>query len=359
MMRNLESGFSFEVDTAEKASWHSMLENFRDTTMYQTWSYGSIRWGEPSLSHIILKKDAETVAMAQLRIAKLPVGRIGFAYLPWGPVWKKKDQEDDTTILRNMLRALYNEYACRRGYLLQCLPKANYNNYDIIRTIFTEEGFSWSPDSMQTVYINLSPSLESIRANTRGKWRQTLNRALKQKLEFKQGSSDQVYDIASSIILEMKKRKNFVEFGSMEDIIEIDIDLPDNLKLCFLLCIAENNPVAVLGWFPIGEIGLPLVGATNNNALQYNASYPLYWKMVEYYKDKGAACIDLGGINKERNPGGYLFKTGLAGKNRIEKNYVGQFDACNSFLSLLFFKKAMSLRQSYRNFLVKLNKAFK
>jgi hypothetical protein len=358
-MKQLDSGYTYEVDTIKKDAWHKLLLEFDDTTIYQTWSYGAISWGEESLSHLILLKNGEIVSMAQLRIAKLPLPRIGLAYLTWGPIWRRKAKNTDVEILRNMLRALYNEYAIKRGYLLRVIPKQIHGDEDNIRKIYEDEGFSWSPDPQQTVYVDLTPQLEEIKKNMRPKWRQTLNRALKQQAEFTEESNAELYDSAIKIIGEMMQRKGYVEFGSMEDMISVDQDLPEILKLKIAYCTFENELVAVLGWFPIGMIGVPLVGATGDKALNLNASYPLWWKMVEYYKNQGASCIDLAGINKERNPGGYLFKTGIAGEKRIEKNYIGQFDACENLFSSFCFKTGMSLRQQYRDFIIKMNKLTK
>ena len=136
-------------------------------------------------------------------------------------------------------------------------------------------------------------------------------------------------------------------------------DLPETLKLKIILCKYENEPLAVLGWFPLGTIGLPLLGATGDKALPLKASFPLYWKMIEYFKDNGFTGCNLMGVSKERNPGGYTFKTGLAGKNSEEISYIGQFDACENSLSLVSFKAGISMREFYRNLIFKLNKLVK
>ena len=247
----------------------------------------------------------------------------------------------------------------QRGYLLKILPKSINEDEDNIREIFQNEGFSWSPDLMKTVFVDLTPSLDEIKKNTRRKWRQTLNRAGKREVEFfAERDDDEICKAALAIIKEMKIRKRYTEFGSMEDNLDVHKDLPEDLKLNFVLCKYNNEPISVLGWFPIGKIGLVLVGATGNNALKLNASYSLYWKMIEYYKRLGSSKIDLAGINKEKNPGGYTFKTGLAGKNRVEKNYIGQFDACENKTSSICFKTAWFLRDIYRNAMYRLKKYF-
>lgn len=354
-MKQLDSGYTYEVDNIKKDAWHTLMLEFKDASFYQTWSYGSVCWGEDSLSHLVLKRDGEVVSFAQARIIRLSLFRIGLAYISWGPVWRKKTNDSDLQVFSNMLRALRNEYSVRRGYTLKVIPKNFFGDDDTIKNLFEEEGFSWSPDPQKTVYLDITPPIEEIRRNLRPKWRQMLNRALKQQAEYKDRIDGDVHYNTAKIIREMMQRKDFVEFGSMEVRLSINNDLPDPLKLKFVYCVVDNEPAGVMGWFPIGTVGQPLVGATGDKALQLNGSYPLWWRMVEYYKDQGASCVDLGGISKERNPGGYLFKTGIAGEKRIEKHYVGEFHACDNRLSSFSFSVAMDLRGRYRQSLVKLN----
>lgn len=358
-MKQLDSGYVYEVDKINKDAWHNLLLDFDDVSFYQTWSYGAISWGENNLSHVILKKDDEIVSIAQLRIVKLPLPKTGFAYLTWGPMWRNKSREANRKDLINMVRALFNEYVITRGYLLRVIPKQINHEEEIVKQIFQEEKYSWQSDKQQTVYIDLSPSIEDIKLNIRSKWRQTLNRALRQDLEFIEASNDEFSEIALKIVLEMKKRKKFVEFGTMEHTIAVNADLPEKLELIFAICKHEGEPVAVLAWFSRGKLGQPLIGATADGALKFNAAYPLWWLMVEYYKNQGASLIDLAGVNQERNPGGYLFKTGLAGKDHLVKRYIGQFDACENPLSSITFKTGMVLREHYRNSIIKINKLSK
>ena len=57
MTRLLSEDYRMEVDMVEKAAWYEIIEDFSDANLYQTWSYGSVLWGEKRLSHLILKKD--------------------------------------------------------------------------------------------------------------------------------------------------------------------------------------------------------------------------------------------------------------------------------------------------------------
>src|SRR5690349_14718338 len=87
-----------EVDRVTQAEWSQLLELFEDANIYQTWSYGAIRWGARNLSHIVLKRDDEVVAIAQLRIVR--PGNLGFgiAYLRWGPMFHRRGTDLDADI---------------------------------------------------------------------------------------------------------------------------------------------------------------------------------------------------------------------------------------------------------------------
>src|SRR6266850_3980589 len=100
------SEFSLEIDRVNKDQWSDYLLGFEDASIYHTWTYGSLRWGERNLSHMVLRRGSEIVAMAQTRIVKLPVVSRGIAYIAWGPLWRRCGRTASTGDLRAMIRAL-------------------------------------------------------------------------------------------------------------------------------------------------------------------------------------------------------------------------------------------------------------
>lgn len=349
-MKELDPGYTVEVDSIDKNTWNDLLAQFDDSSFYQTWSYGAIHWGGKQLSHLVLKKDGGIVSLAQARVVGFPLFRIGIAYINWGPMWKIRKENVNTLHLRNMIRGLYAEYAIRRGYLLRILPKIiESKENSIIRSIFEEENYSWSPDPVETVIIDLSPSLEQLRQNLHRSWRRSLKDAEEHKLNFMEGSDDIVCAMLLEVAKEMKDRKGY--FGSdQEELIAVHRDLPDTLKLKISVCLLESEPIAALGWARVGSVGIPLVAGTGDKALKLRASFLLWWKMVKYYKESGFHSLDTAAVKLDRNPGGYFFKTGLAGKSFKEPDhFIGQFDACRNPLSQILFKRIYSLRDSYRD----------
>ena len=78
----VDSCWEVEVDRSSPAEWARMLDLFNDASLYQTWSYGEIRWGRDNLSHLLVKRDGEVCAMAQLRVVRPTRFNFGIAHLP-------------------------------------------------------------------------------------------------------------------------------------------------------------------------------------------------------------------------------------------------------------------------------------
>src|SRR4030067_1614283 len=101
-MKLLYEGYSTDSDVIDKSTWHDLMLKFDDASFYQTWSYGAISWGESSLSHLVLMKEERAVAIAQMRLVRIPLLKAGVAYITSGPMWKGKDEQGNIKHLQNM-----------------------------------------------------------------------------------------------------------------------------------------------------------------------------------------------------------------------------------------------------------------
>lgn len=340
------SGYTVEIDKIEKDGWSELLRRFSDATIYQTWSYGSVRWGESNLSHFVLRKDGEIIAAAQLRIIKIPIFGIGIAYIPFGPLFRLKERRKDLEIFKNVSCALQEEYVMKRGLLLRIIPHEINDGTVMIQSILQDEGFKWqrSISSNRTFLIDLSFSKDELRKSLAQKWRNCLNRAERNKLTVIEGTGNNLYELFSDIYKEMHKNKKFIEFVDINKIRCIQKDLNDNLKMIIMLCEFDGEPVSALVCTAIGDTGIYLLGATNTKGRKLQGSYLLQWKVVEWLKAQGCLWYDLGGIDPVENPGTYHFKAGLAGKLGKEVRYIGQFEASQNLLSSFLVKIVDQLR---------------
>jgi len=354
----LKPVYTVKTDTIDKEIWSRILLEFDDANIYQTWSYGAVRWGEKNLSHLLLKKGGEIVAAAQSRIVKLPVLPGGIAYVRWGGMWQRKGRPKDPDVFRRMILALKQEYAERRGLFLRMLPNIMDKDATEMIHILQEEGFErrTPPEGGRTLYIDLRHSMEELRAGMKRGWRKQLNRAERNGLELVEASDEKLFEIFAEAYREMHNRKGFTEYVDIDEFRQMQQDLDDALKMKIIACQSNGDLHAAFIFSTLGNMGLALLGATSNKGLKSGGLHFLMWKSIEWLKNRGYQWYDLGGYNPERVPGTAYFKSGLAGKTGTDAKPIGQFDICRSRISTLAVRQMDGMRMQYRKLRERINR---
>ena len=335
-----------EVDNISPEQWEEYGSRFADYSLYQTWAYGSVCYGQWALSHLVLRKDGAVAAIAQVRIVKWPVLG-GIAYMRWGPCWKLRNQPSDPEVLRRMAGALRDEYVVRRGLFLRVLPN-ELEGDTVTHSVFEAEGFHWKPLAERTFVIDLTPPLDVLRKRLNPRWRTDLNAAQRKGLTVLDGTGEDLYDMFASIYNEMHQRKRFVDFVSVEEHRYIQDRLPEACKMKIMVGRLGSEPVTAAITSLIGETAHAILWATTVKGRDAKGAYLLQWRVIEWLKAQGCRSYDLCGIDRERNPGSYRFKAGLAGGNGQEAQRVGQYEACENTTSRFLVKCGDFLRLNYR-----------
>ena len=351
-MRELGRGYTSEVDAVDEETWNRILQDFDDGNIYQTWPYGEVTSGRRNMSHLILKADGKIVAVAQARIAKLPAVNIGIAYVRWGPLWRSHATGLNAEIFRQALRALRNEFVCKRGLVLRLFPILFDDDPLCFASILAEEGFSSSgrETRSRTILMDLSLSLEDLRENLGPNWKRNLKLAQRKMLDVVEGTDDQLFGTLIDIHHEMVTRKQFVEGNDINQFRLIQARLPEQLKMRIMLCQSDAGVCAGLVCSAIGRTAVYLFGATSQVGLKSHGSYLLHWKLIDHLKKQGCSVYDLNGINPARNPGTYKFKHDLGGSYGRDVCFLGRFDAHANLLSHAGVELGDTVRSMYQAF---------
>ena len=316
------STFTTSVDRITEAEWNDLLPQFADASLYQTWAYGAVSWGEKNLSHLLLKKDDQVVGMAQFRIVRVPLLSSGIAYLRWGPLCRRRDADPNSDHLPALLKAIGDEYARRRGLLVRILP--NLFREDPAGPAFenacAEFGFQpgTSAAPYRTIRVDLTHAPELIRKRLDQKWRNQLNAAERNGLTIREGTGDDLFAEFTAIYRKLLARKQFETTVKIDEFARIQHALPEPLKMRVLLCEKDGKLLAGLVGAAIGDTGVYLHGATGSEGMKAKGSYLLQWRMVQWLRERGCRWYDLGGINPQRNPGVYHFKSGFGGAEVLQ-----------------------------------------
>jgi len=318
-----------EVDHARAAEWSEMLDLFDDANIYQTWSYGAVRWGTKNLSHLVLKRNGEVVAIAQLRIVR-PAGlKFGLAYLRWGPICQRKGSELEREVLSQMAQALYVEYVVKRGLLLKIIPNAFAG--------------SLRSEMFQSAFSNFSQ--EELRRKLDPKWRNKLSGAEKNCLRVISGNSADEYRTFCGMYREMRNRKEFETTVDIQEFGRIQEELGETERLRILIVERSGVPLAGMVASAIGDSAIYLLGATSDEGLKAKGSYLLQWTLIQWLKENGVRWYDLGGIDPEGNPGVYQFKKGFSGADVCQLTPLA---ACRNPLSSAVANAGLAVNRMVR-----------
>lgn len=342
--------FTAEADAVTRCEWDEIVNKFLDANIFQTWAYGTARTDQLRLSHLVLKRAGNVVAAVQARLVGFPSLRIGVAYIRWGPIWNLRSGGVTDEVFRQAIRAIRNEYTVRRGLVVRLLPPLCTEENEPYTKILAEEGLEMNTDDQQyrTIIMDARPSLEELERGFHPKWRKNLNRARKSALETIQGQDIALLESLGMVYAEMVQRKQFSGQADIENLIRTQRDLPANQKMTVILCKAEGEIVAGTVFSVLGNTAVDLFRATSNRGTKTYGSYLLQWHVLEELKKRDCQYYNLNGINPERNPGGYQFKSQLAGKNGREVTFVGTFDAYPNNLVRLAVTTAQQFRARLR-----------
>lgn len=347
------SAGEIEVDGASEERWNVLVKAFEDASIYQSWAYGAVRWGEHKLSHLVLKQDGVPVGAAQVCIWMLPLNAGGFAYIPWGPLWRRRGSQSTDGVFSAIIRALREEYVQKRGLLLRVAPSFSGKQYPTEADVLAEHSFhrSQSHSPYRTLVLDLSPTLEEIRKNLKQKWRNQLNKAEKIDLEVISGTGDDMYSTFLDLQREMMRRKRYNTEMDYEEFGRVQERLPEDLKMKIFTCKSAGEPMCVTIISAIGSTAIYLLGASATGGMKLNGSNLVHWRIIQWLKENGYQTYDLGGIDPGGNKGVFRFKIGIAGKSGQELYHLGHFESWRNPLSHLAVRLGESLLRLKRRFL--------
>ncbi|MDT3694861.1 MAG: peptidoglycan bridge formation glycyltransferase FemA/FemB family protein [Ignavibacterium sp.] len=315
----------------DKAFWHASLREFEDANIYQTWNFASIVQNEKRVKHLALYLNQNLISLVTVRIRTVPFLNRGIAYILNGPVWQKRNQEINIQILADIFVALREEFVVKQQLVLRIQPfifSDMVPNLDFVENL----GFNRLKKirRYQTLVLYLDKEFDEIRKNLKQKWRNCLNQSERNDLEIEEGNNQQLYNIFLGIYDQMIARKKFKEYIDPYKMGEANEALDDEYKKIIFIAYKDKLPVAGIVGSIIGNTGIYLLGASNEVGMKTKASYLLQWEMIKWLKQKGCQRYDLGGINKDDNPGGYHFKSGITDQEVLG---MGTFESYNNRLS--------------------------
>jgi hypothetical protein len=326
--------YGASVVAMDPASWERLVAGFGDASYDQTNAYGAHLWGDHRLSHLVLTRDEEVVAAAQVVILQPPLLRRGLAYVKFGPLWLRKDAPAEPQVLEAVLEALKSEYAVRRGLLLTVLPPPHPVEHDRWQSCLDAAGFRRRRQlaDPNRYIVDLSIGREAQLRSLQHKWRYNLNKSLVHDVTMRRVDREAGLEAFGALYRSMVARKGFVDQSNIGTLPALLSKLPATMHPRVYVGEHAGRPTvgAVVGM--VGDTAYYLFGASDERALALKAGYALQWWIVGEL-ERSARWYDLGG--EVGDDGLRQFKKGLVGKSGVVLSLVGEFDFWTSELNRL------------------------
>jgi hypothetical protein len=313
-----------EFNKISRDEWSRLMGLFGDSSIYQCWEYADVQWDYCGREHLVLWRAGEAVSLAQIIILKLPLVRI--AYVPWGPIWKRRDRPVDDSLFGLTIRALKTEYVQGRGMALRVRPNGFDEHDPAPKIALAESGFTQTKQNRlekpRTILLDLECPEADLRKRLTKSWRNSLGHSEKEMLSIRESFDEKDLILIQPLYDELKKKKN-ISGANLTELSLIQSRLIQEQKMRITLCENEKGVIAGSICSGIGDTALGIVGVTSEEGRRRRAYYLLQWGEILWAKKNMNKAYDLNGINPVTNPSVYHFKSGLRGR---EVTFLGIYD---------------------------------
>lgn len=319
--RAIPSTCTIDWNTLSTAEWQDRLARVRRLPVLQALPYAQAlrasrqigaRWG-------LIRIDGREAGLLQLQEVGLAGKAIHLLTLDRGPVWFEGAGSLDHW--RHFLATFGAEFRPRLGRRRRVMPELA--DTAAARDMLSAGGFRRHDriPGYQTIWLDLDPPLEVLRANLKQKWRNTLNKSERQGLAVEIDEAAHHLAWLTNCYAEDKKARNYP--GPEPAFLSVlGRSFAADGGLLILTASKDAARIAGAMFLMHGNSATYQVGWSNAEGRRLGAPSLLLWHAVTRLKARGIRDFDLGGVNDRDAAGVKAFKAGLGG---VEIRLVGQY----------------------------------
>lgn len=278
----------------------------------QSWSYATAK----------LKFDHTCSKLGLIESNSKPIGlvciqenKLGFIHLidiKRGPLWF---QLPTTETLIEFADLLTKEFPKRLGRRLTWLPEFDFNesNQNLAFDRLRKKGFKLQKHSYITSFVDLLLPEEELKKKLDQKWRNSLNKALRENLELKIDKNlkqTTIFFQHYNAHLLQKKYKGPTDRFLKQEFIELE----KMNEIFYLWAFKSSTPISAIAISINGNTASYRIGWNTEEGRKSNAHYLLLWNAIIQSKKNGLSNFDLGGFLPSEAPGVTTFKEKINGQ---------------------------------------------
>jgi len=317
----------------DEISWSEMLLSFPNKGHLNdvSWATHLHNSGWNCLRWEFIKQNIP-IAYCQGFLKKYPLG-VGVLWIPDGIIGDYKH-------ISSLHHDLYNILNLRFLYI-RFRESQVFNVDDYIKIL----AGGWSKPkiplgSSLTMMLDISGSLDDIRARFTQNWRRALKKSTKEAFQIVEVKDPRVI---ADLYLELKNSKALSAKQIYSDTVIESVmqSFEDNLVVLGAMDI-EGNIVAIRGAICHNGQAADMFAAMNPLGRSMSASHAVLMALLEACKQRQCAIYDLSGIDPANSLGVYNFKKGTGAEAKAS---IGEFEWSNKWWLQVAFNRLVKYRE--------------
>ena len=287
------------------ARWRMLFDAAPRPALEQSWAFGEamVATEKVSVERFVICCDEAPMALVQA-FRRALIGGFSFIRIVRGPVWLA---ENYAVQAGGILRALRSHWRPGRGALLSLVPELPVG--EAADTAMRAAGMRRMVTGYSTIWVDLAPDVDALRAGLDGKWRNALVKAEAGKLRLQRSHGGDLLRDLTARYDAFRKTRRFVgpEGKLARAMVKASTDVT--------VLSAHQGSALIAGIVLVrhGASATYFISWAGDAGRDVNAHNLLLWRAIEALKKDGVRWFDLGGVDAVHAPGIARFKLGIGG----------------------------------------------
>lgn len=283
----------------------------RRSTLLQSYDYAKAicpqlkmkgRWG-------LIFIDGNEAGLVQILEAGLLRNLVHALIIDRGPLWF--EGYGTAEHFDAFMATLVKQFPRRIGRRYRLIPEIQEGS--TVRVQLARCGFKAQEGTpYQTIWIDLTQSLEDLRSRLKKNWRNMLSRAEGMDIDIVWHQDAQALKRLLERYAADKIQKGY-DGASVKTIVALAKTMLPHGRMLIGHAVKDGKEVASVLLLLHGRGATYQIGWTSGTGRDCGAQNLLLWDALGVLKQKGVLDFDLGGINDESAKGVKIFKTGMGG----------------------------------------------
>lgn len=302
---------TIDWNTLSTDAWEDRFARLPRSNILQSYTYARAysplekqrpRWG-------LIRVNGAEAGLVQIFEAGILWNLFHALILDRGPLWF--EGFGNAMHSKWFFEEFHRQFKPRFGRRRRILPEIE--DGPAAQKLLEQTGLVRAGKGYETVWLDLSPELETLRANLKSNWRNKLNKGESADINI---AADQGVDVLSWTVGIYAGDKTARGYGGpspafLRGYLPL---LAQSGNLVLLRAMKNGVPVAFTVLACHGRSATYLIGWSSDEGRALAAHQRLLWEGVKMVQQKGIKELDLGGINDDGAEGIKTFKEGMGGR---------------------------------------------